>query len=45
MPFQAFDLDARAYYYVQIGMYMSLLFSISQDNKRKDFTEVSRQHC
>ena len=40
VPFQPFPVEVRMYYYVQIGMYLSLLFSISTDTKRKDFTEV-----
>ena len=40
MPFQQFPVEVRVYYYVQVGRYMSLLYSLSSDTKRKDFTEV-----
>ena len=40
MPYQPFTLDIRVYYYMHMGMYLSLLITISRDHKRKDFTEV-----
>ena len=40
LGFQEFPVEVRVYYYFQIGMYLSLLYSISSDTKRKDFAEV-----
>ena len=39
-PFQEFLPEVRVYYYFQIGMYLSLLYSISSDTKRKDYAEA-----
>jgi hypothetical protein len=40
IPFQQFPVEVRVYYYFQIGMYISLMYSLTSDTKRKDFTEV-----
>ena len=40
LGFQEFPVEVRVYYYFQIGMYLSLVYSISSDTKHKDFAEV-----
>jgi hypothetical protein len=41
---QPFPIEIRMFYYLELGMYVSLLYSVSQDHKRKDFWEVGH-HC
>lgn len=42
--FQECAPEIRYYYYFEIGMYLSLLFSLSTDTKRKDFVEMTCHH-
>ena len=44
-PFQEVTDDVRAYYYVEIGFYISLMYSLSTDTRRKDFYEVCLHVC
>jgi len=41
---QPFPDDVRIYYYVQLGMYVSLLAFIARDNERKDYWEQVIHH-
>jgi hypothetical protein len=40
LSMQQFPIEIRMFYYLELGMYVSLAYSLLHERKRKDFVEV-----